>query len=225
MAYAYGALAATAAAATTPTDWPSGWTFPLIPWTDEPYPPTWDQTRIAWPPAWPVAPSGETLSVSVPASVSATTGYINVEATLLLNGVDDSTLNLHLIGVVCGIGSTQVNIRASASDPWSQVLWFQVGNYSGTKYGFSNFLYADIDVGDIGSTLTFQCALISVYPAITGSDSASVVAGSVPVQLSCTVSGESLLFNPRLGLQVSFNTSPNATTGDGRVKLISYTIT
>jgi hypothetical protein len=174
MGYAYAAKASAVTPPTTPTDWPTSWPFPTNPGTT--YPPI-----IAWPPGWPIdddsnddGASDYTISVDIPATVSVG-GSVALVATILDGGIDTADLNLHLVAVRATLNGATLQLKNSSGDSYTDVIWFQVSNYSGSSYGISSNIYLNTSSGDAGGTVSVSAEVYSVSPTFSGSDTSSVV--------------------------------------------------
>ena len=151
--YAYSAKVPTTPPRTTPEGWPLNW---LVPDGDGP-----------WPPGWPIEADGLTLTVSIPATITIGASA-TVECRVKQDALDTPDFEAHVLKVVALRGSVTCQMRLDTGDPWADELFIQVGNYTGSQYGFSDTIYFNTDAGDDGSTLLVQCLMISVDPVVQG---------------------------------------------------------
>jgi hypothetical protein len=161
---------------------PPVWSFPLT-------------TTTPWPSGWPKnnidedALSLYSLKITVPATV-AIGQVMTIVVDAMRNGVDDDGLNNHYIGLVAGIGTTRVQMKKLVSDDYANSLFFQVTNYTGSKYGFTSPIYLNLDASNDGDTITFYAVVTTVASEISGSE--STVAGW-PGQLDLSAISYSVL--------------------------------
>jgi hypothetical protein len=95
-------------------------------------------------------------------------------------------------------GST-LQIKVSGGN-FANQLYYSISNYTGSKYGISESIFADVDVDtDLDEVVTFTCSVISVTPNITGTDTSVVVLeedllwAEVATTGNITLSGEQTL--------------------------------
>lgn len=182
MGFAHIGKAAVVVAGHCPIGWPAAWSCEIPLWSTEPYPPNWGTLvtsggySFAWPPGWPQSYSASyTLSVDIPASVSIGTPFLLVNR-ILKAGVDTADFLNHAIAVVASVNGVQRQVKVLAGDAWTDSAWYRATNYSGAAYGSSANIYVNLQGSDAGKTLTITAAVVTVRPAVQGSDTASISA-------------------------------------------------
>jgi hypothetical protein len=156
------------------TSWPwpppAGWPWPPWGWPPEPWPPTDIGPPVditSWPPTMPISTVGYSLSASGPETIN-----IGSAATItsdILDEYDENTdaFEYHLVVVSATIDGEAVQLKKTAGDDYSDLIVYQVTNYEGAKYGFSESIYFDIGSEAAGETLSVRCALYTARPELT----------------------------------------------------------
>ena len=155
----YAAKASAAATQTSPTGWPGGWTWPGPP----------------FPPGWPIDDplTTGTLTVTGPTVIGTGDGQ-TWTARILAAGADTSTLNYHNILVSAATTAATVQVKTTEAGTNADSVNITVNNYTGSRYGFSQALYFDVDGIAAGTVVTVTCTINSIEANITGTDTAAV---------------------------------------------------
>jgi hypothetical protein len=163
MGIAYVAKAPVPVEVQLPEGWPENWDFPS---TDS----------GPWAPSWPLEVEDGAYSMTV---ASPETIYVGESATVeatILDAYEDNTSDLdkHLVKVTATLTDDVLKIKKSAGDDYADVLYFQVENYAGEKYGISENVYFDLGVEDGMDTISVTCEVVSIDETVSASATSDV---------------------------------------------------
>ena len=166
MGFAYVAEAPVIPAITLPTGWPFSWPAPLT---------VVGETTPAWPPGWPQTPiPGNQYTMSATAGACVVGQPITLSTEIFNNGVDTSDLLLHLVQVTAADTTTGPVQISTDGVNWQSSLSYQVASLGGGQYGISQNVYAQLNEGNVGDTLTFTCVVLSCNQTPTGTATTTV---------------------------------------------------
>ena len=166
MGFAYVAEAPVIPAITLPTGWPFSWPAPLT---------VVGETTPAWPPGWPQTPiPGNQYTMSATAGACVVGQPITLSTEIFNNGVDTSDLLLHVVQVTAADTTTGPVQISTDGVNWQSSLSYQVASLGGGQYGISQNVYAQLNEGNVGDTLTFTCVVLSCNQKPTGTATTTV---------------------------------------------------
>lgn len=171
-----------------PDPWPWPWpptNFPPdYPYDDEPY-----DDPIIWPPNYPIESSSyssalicdTTTRANSPLAFTSEVYEDNLPASGLLN---------HFVVLWATIDGEPVNIKKSATDSFSSVVWFYITNYTGDSYGVNDSIYVDMDGDDNEKTIVLTSIVPSVLPNLVSTALSTAVIGDPlsPAAITSSVS-------------------------------------
>jgi hypothetical protein len=158
-----------------------------VPLTFDPLTLTFPPTNATiWEPGFPIrgavgpglpTPAAYTLSAGLPASQDVS-DPVAATVTVLKAGADTADLEYHLIAVRVLVNGA---VRAASKDnvTFYNYLVYLVTNYSGSSYGLSENIYADLRSTDDGKTLVLEAVLYSIYPALLATTSEALTASAL----------------------------------------------
>lgn len=164
-----------------PATWPFGWLYPGD-GNNTPYPTSpisgGNIPGIPWPPLWPpVITAGTTVVVEVQATISRTTHTATVESYVLINGLETGTsvYDKHLLQVTVSEGGAARLLRKSGGAAYQSAIFYQISNYAGNRYGFSQTV--DFDPADwtVLDLIDIQSKLVTAVANPNGTDQWAVV--------------------------------------------------
>lgn len=243
MSYAYTAKAATEVPDELPEDWPFDWDFPFPPDEDPELVPDDDLTGdgidddedgdttdddemvpdfdidAPWPPGWPIEPT-DTYTIELTADDTVSdqdSDVLSIEGRVLELGADTSELEWHLVCVMAVLNNEIVGIKKESGDAYADAIYYQVENYSASKYGFQDDVYVDLENADSGETLKVFAAVISIAPWIEDMEQVGVVTHLAGTSAAVSTATGTLTCNVSLA-----GTSNGVSTATGT---LSWTLT
>lgn len=170
----YVAKASTTETSPFPVNWPIH--HPIPPWPNP-----------IWPPGWPMDDE-ETyyFNVTMDDYLGHSEGVDpENQETITLDIFDDSQkifasdgLEYHIVTVTCVDGDGEVVQLTKTDDEEGpqDTLSYQITNYAGANYGFTDDITFDLGAGDISDILTLTFTIASISPEQNTTDTIVVVA-------------------------------------------------
>lgn len=126
------------------------------------------------------------LVVDVTAPATASIGQAIAMVVKILDelAADSDLLEGDWLSLTCANAGAAVSLAKELTDEFAVTLYYNIHNYTGGEYGFSEDVYANVAIGDTGDTLTFTATLTSRTPAINGNDTS--VADVMNIDVSVT---------------------------------------
>lgn len=179
--FAYLARTTAGTDALTPSTWPYGWQYPGDS-TNTGYPTTpvsgGNIPGIPWPPNWPpVIAAGAAVNIDVPATISIGTHAGVVECWITINASETaaSIYAHHLLMVTVNEAAVERALKKSGGAAYVTAIFYQVSNYAGNRWGFSQTIDFDASAMTIGDTFNIVGKLVTAVANPSGQDSWNVI--------------------------------------------------
>lgn len=126
------------------------------------------------------------LVVDVTAPATASIGQAIAMVVKILDelAADSALLEGDWMSLTCANAGVAVSLAKELTDDFVVTLYYDIHNYTGTEYGFSEDVYAEVAIGDTGDTLTFTATLTSRRPAINGNDTSTADVMNIDVAVT-----------------------------------------
>lgn len=110
------------------------------------------------------------MAVTLPSTINIGSS-ITVEAETQNSSASSDILDNHLLQVSASDGSSTVQVKKTSGGTYADAIFYQVENYTGSKYGIQETVFFDLtEPDDAESTITVTVAVISMEDDLSGTD-------------------------------------------------------